>query len=230
MDIIKIITDETNKNITIKNIQGIIQHGSSIHPKLINSTSDYDYLVILNKYDIEQLTTENSSIVTINNNKKIHITCIVEDEFYKLLSGIENELLTSIFDLNILSTRLLSGEIIIDNGNFKKKIDDCLSKNQINNLVQKFVYQAFSFIKDIQGTSNKYLEQRIMENIIDSLTTALLIRKECFFLNLKHHPVLIEEYLSNDTYKKYLKVRFNYQKYNYLKDDLIKNLLKEIRG
>lgn len=220
-NILDIIDDNFSRN----QILGLIQHGSSVSSKLINPTSDYDYLVVFSDDDSLKLTSDNSSIITIRNKKKIHINFVTENQFDDLLLGIETEILTSILDLNILSTRLLSGLILIDNGDIEEKIINSLSKSQINNLVKKFVYQSFNFIKDLQGVKNMYSEQKIMENVLDSLVAALLIKNQCFLLNVKHQPILVEEYLKKDAYVKYLKVRFNYQKYRDLRDSIIKELL-----
>lgn len=199
----------TNKISVIKqiikreDIEGIIQHGSTIQG-VAGANSDYDYYVIVKNKVSTPVFAEKI------NNIKFHIQVVDQKSFEKEINDFVPKLMMALFDTNIIAGRLLQGKVILDKDNaifnyLTSKRSEL--KLQVPRLIKKFRYQAIGFMEDSQH-SNTLFQYICIEKAIDSLALGILIKNNFYNLNPKWQPIFLKDFLSKDLYDKYTRARF----------------------
>lgn len=204
----------------------IIQHGSTTMD-VAEDNSDIDFIAVVK----EEVNREDKELPLITPKwGKIHITLFSKESFELLFKNFYAELAMKILDVNLLAGRLIHGKIIYDPLKLTEKF---MEKHNISEcpkwLIEKFVWQCFSFIKDAQH-SNKYIKQNCIEKAIDSWGIAILLKKNVFTLNIKWQPILLERYLPGNIYISYIKLRFNYPNDKEEINSNLKNLIDYLRS
>lgn len=196
----------------------IIQHGSTTMA-VAEENSDIDFIAVV-KEDVNREDRE-LPIITPDG-EKVHITLLNKNSFELLLKNFFTELAIKVLDVNLLAGRLIQGKIIYDP---LKLTENCIKEYSLTEcpkwLIEKFLWQCFSFIKDAQH-SNQYIKQNCIEKAIDSWGIAFLLKRNIFTLNIKWQPILLERHLPATIYKSYIKLRFHYPSND--KEEINRNL------
>lgn len=181
--------------------RSIILHGSQA-VGFANEYSDYDILVVSDNRSKDRI----DAFIT-EDDRRIQIEFMEGNELKHALDSYESLLFKQILDLNIMAGRILEGQILEADSEYREIIDSHHQYRNQDALIKRFLYTATNSFNDSKS-DDCLLKKHSYLSAALNIGTAMLIKNNVFWLHIKWQHRYLERILSEDDYARYLTIRW----------------------